>query len=74
MILISIADLSILNALNCLRVIFRDTALSNAEQQIKSLQLKLDSALSTHQSQKEGWERSLRDVEETWRCTPKPVT
>ncbi|KAI3462326.1 hypothetical protein Pfo_018989 [Paulownia fortunei] len=45
----------------------RDAALSIAEQQIKSLQLKLDSALSIHQSEKEAWDRSLQNVEETWR-------
>ncbi|KAL8034762.1 hypothetical protein ABFX02_12G051100 [Erythranthe guttata] len=45
----------------------RDASLSTAEQQIKSLQLKFDSALSTHQSEKESCDRSLRDVEETWR-------
>ncbi|KAL0429973.1 UNVERIFIED_CONTAM: protein GRIP [Sesamum radiatum] len=45
----------------------RDSALSTLEQQIKNLQLKLDSALSTHQSEKEAWDRSLQNVEETWR-------
>lgn len=45
----------------------RDAALSIAEQQIKNLQLKFDSALSNHQSEKETWDRSLRNVEETWR-------
>ncbi|KAL0380614.1 UNVERIFIED_CONTAM: protein GRIP [Sesamum angustifolium] len=45
----------------------RDSALSTLEQQIKNLQLKLDSALSTHQSDKEAWDRSLQNVEETWR-------
>ncbi|KAH6797037.1 Golgi-localized GRIP domain-containing protein [Perilla frutescens var. hirtella] len=45
----------------------RDAALSIAEQHIKSLQLKFDSALSNHQSEKEAWDRSLQNVEETWR-------
>ncbi|XP_051114489.1 protein GRIP [Andrographis paniculata] len=45
----------------------RDEALSTAEKQIKSLQLKLDSALSMHQSEKETWDKSLQDVEQTWR-------
>ncbi|XP_057804768.1 protein GRIP-like isoform X2 [Salvia miltiorrhiza] len=45
----------------------RDAALSIAEQQIKSLQLKFDSTLSNHQSEKEAWDKSLQNVEETWR-------
>ncbi|XP_042042049.1 protein GRIP-like [Salvia splendens] len=45
----------------------RDEALSIAEQQIKSLQLKFDSTLSKHQSEKEAWDSSLQNVEETWR-------
>ncbi|KAG6387694.1 hypothetical protein SASPL_152886 [Salvia splendens] len=45
----------------------RDEALSLAEQQIKSLQLKFDSTLSKHQSEKEAWDSSLQNVEETWR-------
>ncbi|KAK6152997.1 hypothetical protein DH2020_012636 [Rehmannia glutinosa] len=47
----------------------RDAALSTTEQQVKSLQLKLDSALLMHQSEKEVWDKSLQNVEETWRCT-----
>ncbi|KAG8373606.1 hypothetical protein BUALT_Bualt11G0041800 [Buddleja alternifolia] len=45
----------------------RDAALSIAEQQIKSLQSKMDSDISLHQSEKEAWDRSLQNVEETWR-------
>ncbi|GFP89927.1 protein grip [Phtheirospermum japonicum] len=45
----------------------RDAALSMAEQQIKSMQLKLESALSMHQSEKEVWDKRLQNVEEAWR-------
>ncbi|CAA2972575.1 GRIP [Olea europaea subsp. europaea] len=45
----------------------RDAGISNAEQQIKSLEMKLSSALSAHQSAKEMWETNLQNVEETWR-------
>lgn len=48
--------------------LYRDEALSAAEQQIKSIELKLNSALSSHQSEKETWELNLQNVEETWRC------
>lgn len=61
-------DRQILSAL-ILLMLFRDAALSMAEQQIKNLQLKFDSALSRHQSEKEAWDRSLQNVEETWRCS-----
>ncbi|KAK4479990.1 hypothetical protein RD792_013045 [Penstemon davidsonii] len=44
----------------------RDAALSTAEHKIKSLHLKLDSVLSLHQSEKEGWVTNLQNVEETW--------
>ncbi|VFQ99805.1 unnamed protein product [Cuscuta campestris] len=45
----------------------RDTALSAAEQQIRSMESKLNSALSAHQREKETWEINLQNVEETWR-------
>ncbi|KAK3008457.1 hypothetical protein RJ639_013286 [Escallonia herrerae] len=45
----------------------RDASLSTAEQQIKNMEMKLTSALSSHQSEKEAWERSLQNIEETWR-------
>ncbi|KAI5684059.1 hypothetical protein M9H77_05287 [Catharanthus roseus] len=45
----------------------RDEALIAAEQQIKSIELKLNSALSSYQSEKEAWEVNLQNVEETWR-------
>ncbi|KAK3014055.1 hypothetical protein RJ639_008049, partial [Escallonia herrerae] len=45
----------------------RDVSLSTAEQQIKNTEMKLTSALSSHQSEKEAWERSLQNIEETWR-------
>lgn len=45
----------------------RDEALSIAEQQVKSMEIKLSSALSSHQSEKEAWEINLQNIEETWR-------
>ncbi|XP_027179776.1 protein GRIP isoform X1 [Coffea eugenioides] len=45
----------------------RDEALSIAEQQVKSMEIKLSSALSSHRSEKEAWEVNLQNVEETWR-------
>ncbi|KZV53824.1 protein GRIP [Dorcoceras hygrometricum] len=45
----------------------RDAALSMAQQHIKSIQMKLDSAFSMHQSEKETWERNFQNMEETWR-------
>lgn len=46
---------------------FRDTVLENAKQQIRSLEIKLDSANAQHLKEKEEWGLSLRNVEETWR-------
>ncbi|XP_057972873.1 protein GRIP isoform X2 [Malania oleifera] len=48
-------------------LVARDEALSCAEQQIKSMELKLDSANAHFQSDKETWEISLQNLEETWR-------
>nr|XP_027078594.1 protein GRIP-like isoform X1 [Coffea arabica] len=45
----------------------RDEALSIAEQQVKSMEIKLSSALSSHRSEREAWEVNLQNVEETWR-------
>ncbi|GFZ09445.1 golgi-localized GRIP domain-containing protein [Actinidia rufa] len=45
----------------------RDEALSSAEQQIKSMQIKLNSADARYLSEKEAWEISLQNLEETWR-------
>ena len=41
--------------------------LDNAKQQIKSLEIKLNSANASHQSDKETWEMNLQKIEETWR-------
>lgn len=48
----------------------RDEALSMAERQIKNMEMKLYSAISSYQSDKETWERNVQNVEETWqlRC------
>lgn len=45
----------------------RDLLLDNAEQQIKSLEVKFVSANASHQSDKEAWEMNLQNLEETWR-------
>ncbi|KAM7257815.1 hypothetical protein ACFE04_013556 [Oxalis oulophora] len=45
----------------------RDAALNDAKKQIKSIEMKLDSAIARHQSEKETWEINLQNVEETWR-------
>ncbi|CDP01809.1 unnamed protein product [Coffea canephora] len=45
----------------------RDEALSIAKQQVKSMEIKLSSALSSHRSEREAWEVNLQNVEETWR-------
>ncbi|CAN4078608.1 unnamed protein product [Withania somnifera] len=45
----------------------RDEALRATGQQIRSLEMKLNSALSAHQKEKEAWEINLQNVEETWR-------
>lgn len=50
-------------------IYYRDAVLSNAKQQIKSLETKLDSVNARHLSDKEAWEVNLRNLEETWRCT-----
>lgn len=46
---------------------FRDNALENAKQQIRSLEIKLDSLSAQHLKEKEEWGLSLQNVEETWR-------
>lgn len=45
----------------------RDAALNNANQQIKSIEIKLDSMNTKHQVEKEAWEKNLQTVEESWR-------
>ncbi|KAM3252140.1 protein GRIP isoform X1 [Capsicum annuum] len=45
----------------------RDEAVCATEQQIKSMEMKLSSAFSAHQKEKETWEINLKNVEETWR-------
>lgn len=42
-------------------------ALRNAEQQMKSMESKLDSAHARYQSEKNSWEIDLQRMEETWR-------
>uniref|UniRef100_A0A2P2KYN3 Protein GRIP n=1 Tax=Rhizophora mucronata TaxID=61149 RepID=A0A2P2KYN3_RHIMU len=44
----------------------RDAFLNSAKQQIKSLEIKLDSANARLQSEKEAWEINLQNLEETW--------
>ncbi|GAB4848395.1 hypothetical protein Ancab_003090 [Ancistrocladus abbreviatus] len=44
----------------------RDAAFSSTEQQIKNLEMKLDSDKFHYQTEKEAWEINLRNLEETW--------
>ncbi|KAF4373797.1 hypothetical protein F8388_007703 [Cannabis sativa] len=44
----------------------RESALIDVKQQIKSLETKLDSANARNQSDREAWERNLRNLEEMW--------
>ncbi|XP_031276042.1 protein GRIP isoform X3 [Pistacia vera] len=48
----------------------RDAVLDNAKQQIKNLEIKLDSLNAQHLLEKETWGRTLQNVEESWqvRC------
>jgi len=48
-------------------MIVRDTTLENVKQQIRSLEIKLDSVNAQHLKEKEEWGLSLQNVEETWR-------
>ena len=50
-----------------LHIYSRELVLDNAKQQIKSLEIKLNSANASHQSDKETWEMNLQNIEETWR-------
>ncbi|KAK1272411.1 Protein GRIP [Acorus gramineus] len=45
----------------------RDAALCEAEKQIRSTAIKLDSVSAQYLSEKETWQRNLENVEETWR-------
>lgn len=45
----------------------RDAALRNTNQNIKNLEMKLDSLTVRHQSDKDAWELNLHNLEETWR-------
>ena len=49
-------------------IYFRDEALSLVEQKVKNMEKKLSSAISSHQSEKQIWEKNLQNVEETWQC------
>lgn len=46
---------------------FRDSALKNVKEQIRSLEIKLNSANAQHLKEKEAWGQSLQNVEEMWR-------
>lgn len=48
-------------------IYFRAGALKDASEQIKSLELKLDSTVARNQAEKQAWEEDLRVLEETWR-------
>ncbi|GMN28752.1 hypothetical protein TIFTF001_002173 [Ficus carica] len=44
----------------------KETALTAVKQQIKGLEAKLDSTNARHLSERESWERNLRNLEEMW--------
>ncbi|XP_077231170.1 Golgi-localized GRIP domain-containing protein isoform X2 [Tasmannia lanceolata] len=44
----------------------RDATLSDAEQRIRIIEKKLDSATAHYQSEKEAWQRNLENLQETW--------
>lgn len=48
-------------------IYFRAGALKDASEQIKSLEVKLDSTVARNQAEKQAWEEDLRVLEETWR-------
>jgi len=50
-------------------MIFRDSTLENVKQQIRSLEIKLDSVNAQQLKEKEEWGLSLQNVEETWRSS-----
>ncbi|XP_030464104.2 protein GRIP [Syzygium oleosum] len=45
----------------------RDAALITAKQQMKTIEMNLDSMNARHQKDKEAWELDLKNLEETWR-------
>jgi len=45
----------------------RDAALNTAKQQMKTIEMNLDSMNARHQKDKEAWELDLKNLEETWR-------
>ncbi|KAK9112512.1 hypothetical protein Scep_020031 [Stephania cephalantha] len=45
----------------------RDGSLSNAEQRIRNLEIKLQSASALYRSEKEAWQKDLENLEQTWR-------
>ncbi|CAN6970660.1 unnamed protein product [Brassica rapa subsp. trilocularis] len=52
----------------------RAGALKDASEQIKSLELKLDSTFARNQAEKQAWEEDLRVLEETWRRRCEALT
>ncbi|XP_010484694.1 PREDICTED: protein GRIP [Camelina sativa] len=52
----------------------RAGVLKDAREQIKSLELKLDSAVARNQAEKQAWEEDLRVLEETWRRRCEALT
>ncbi|KAG7607474.1 GRIP domain [Arabidopsis thaliana x Arabidopsis arenosa] len=52
----------------------RAGALKDASEQIKSLEVKLDSTVARNQAEKQAWEEDLRVLEETWRRRCESLT
>lgn len=45
----------------------RDEVLETVKQQMKSLEVKLNKAITRHQSEKEAWEVDIKNLEDVWR-------
>ncbi|XP_020882796.1 protein GRIP isoform X1 [Arabidopsis lyrata subsp. lyrata] len=52
----------------------RAGALKDASEQIKNLEVKLDSTVARNQAEKQAWEEDLRVLEETWRRRCEALT
>ncbi|KAI6671181.1 hypothetical protein NL676_006066 [Syzygium grande] len=51
----------------------RDAALNTAKQQMKTIEMNLDSMNARHQKDKEAWELDLKNLEETWQNSGKDM-
>lgn len=63
----AIQDLQVALANHVKELKERDAALNTATQQMKTIEMNLDSMNARHQKDKEAWELDLKNLEETWR-------